>query len=236
MNRAILAGYLAERYQWAAHGQLLLIECTSDDSGSYFGESSGSVLASLIPKLKKFQVINACSKPGTDLETETENKRILSGETGKFNLIFLNVREHLKLREMFENALSLLLPGGLILLGNLRPVFIDEAAPHPPDSVSRRKTWLGTAWKSVIDIRAMANVDMAVGDFDWGIGIVLLRTNPIPLEQRATATGTTLTDIQGNPDKFIRDFDQYVPLLSFYELHEWLSDPRGTSRYVRKDL
>ena len=84
--------------------------------------------------------------------------------------------------------------------------------------------WLGDTWKVIPEIRAMSGVDLALLDFDWGLGVVKVRTNPMPQTMIAINSSTYKS--------LMCNLDRIVPFLSFNEFHSWLSYPEATSSYV----
>lgn len=72
-----------------------------------------------------------------------------------------------------ENALRALAPGGLVLLHDVNPLSEGMSIPTaPPEHVRRHN---GDAYKTVIALRQRPDLDVAVGDFDEGVGVVIKR-------------------------------------------------------------
>ena len=61
-----------------------------------------------------------------------------------------------------------------VLLHDCKPLFRDEAEHPMPPGVT---FWNGTVWKAVAALRADPTLDVIVGDFDWGLGIVRAAPN-----------------------------------------------------------
>ena len=76
-----------------------------------------------------------------------------------------------------RNALAVLNPGGCVVLHDCKPLFEAEAMfPMPPGVAC----WNGTVWQAVAHLRTLADVDVAVGDFDWA-SASCVRPNRAPL-------------------------------------------------------
>mmetsp|Transcript_15467 Transcript_15467/g.47888 ORF Transcript_15467/g.47888 Transcript_15467/m.47888 type:complete len:301 (-) Transcript_15467:65-967(-) len=95
--------------------------------------------------------------------------------TRTFDLVFVDgLHEAAQVVRDVYNALRFLEPGGCVLLHDCKPLFRDEAEHPMPPGVT---FWNGTVWKAVAALRADPTLDVIVGDFDWGLGIVRAAPN-----------------------------------------------------------
>ena len=77
------------------------------------------------------------------------------------------------------------------MLHDCKPLFEAEAMfPMPPGVAC----WNGTVWQAVAHLRTLADVDVAVGDFDWGVGVVRVRANTAPIALAKPYTQLTWAD------------------------------------------
>jgi SAM-dependent methyltransferase len=102
-----------------------------------------------------------------------------STNTSTFDLIFIDGLHHYEqVIKDFENARKCLNPGGTIVLHDCNPSCKEEQEREKVVSA-----WTGDVWIAVLYIRGIEDVDIAVGDFDHGCGIVKMRRNTNPVEQ-----------------------------------------------------
>ena len=132
-----------------------------------------------------------------------------------FDLIFVDgLHDSAQVVRDVRNALSRLNPGGCVVLHDCKPLFEREAAfPMPPGVAC----WNGTVWQAVAHLRTLADVDVAVGDFDWGVGVVRVRPNRAPLALAKPYTELTWADYCLNVDAYLRPS-------TMRELHVWLGE------------
>ena len=77
---------------------------------------------------------------------------------------------------------GVLAPGGALVLTRCKPQMGAEATAAAERPRARLVTnWSGDAWRIVAALRQRPDVDVAVGDFDWGLGVVIQRDNTAPL-------------------------------------------------------
>jgi hypothetical protein len=102
----------------------------------------------------------------------------------RFDLIFidgLHLREQV-LRDV-ANALRALRSGGCIVLHDCLPKTEMQQA-----RIRRTKAWTGDVWKAVAELRTDPDLDVAVADADWGLGVVVPRPNSDPLRLSSPLT------------------------------------------------
>lgn len=94
-----------------------------------------------------------------------------------FDAIFIDGLHHCEqvLRDV-DNALRVLNPGGAIVLHDCLPTRREHQvrAPITP-------AWTGDVWRAMLALRQRFDIDPAVVDADWGLGVVLPRANSEPL-------------------------------------------------------
>ena len=126
-----------------------------------------------------------------------------------------------------ENSLRYLALGGTILIHDLRPVSELESSQFDAEYDSIVKYWTGDVWRSILSIRSRQDVDLAILDVDWGLGVLRKRPNPRPLN------GLKAWKLQSDFYDFMNRIDQITPFLSLHELHYWLENETATAGYVR---
>jgi hypothetical protein len=83
----------------------------------------------------------------------------------------------------------------------------------------------GDAWKLLADVRQHDFFDAALANFDNGLLLVCLRSNPFLQSAQFFLE---------RPESLLMLFlDRIIPILAFPEVHTWLSNSSGTKRYVR---
>lgn len=83
----------------------------------------------------------------------------------------------------------------------------------------------GDAWKLLVAVRQYDFFDAALANFDNGLLIFCLRSNPFLQSAQFFLDRT---------ESLLRLFlDRIIPILSLSEVHTWLSNSSGTTRYVR---
>lgn len=83
----------------------------------------------------------------------------------------------------------------------------------------------GDAWKLLADVRQHDFFDAALANFDDGLLIVCLRNNPFLLSAQFF--------LDRQESLLHRFLDRIIPILTLPEVHTWLSNSSGTTRYVR---
>jgi len=97
----------------------------------------------------------------------------------RFDLVFIDgLHESSQVIRDVQNALLFLNPNGTILLHDCKPIFeVEGSFPYVPGTCF----WNGNVWKAIALLRTLPDIDVCVGDFDWGLGIVRRRPNSNPL-------------------------------------------------------
>lgn len=90
-----------------------------------------------------------------------------------FDLIFIDgLHTYKQVKKDIENSLDCLTEKGFLLLHDCFPLsYYDQAVPR-----AQRK-WNGDTWKAIIDFRTKENLNVFVGAFDNGIGLIYKKKN-----------------------------------------------------------
>lgn len=129
-----------------------------------------------------------------------------------------------ELQPLFVHSLSFIQNGsmGNVLINGMLPDFEN----HKKDI-----DWLGAdAYQLIILMRSMRDHDAALSFYEGGLLLVHPRTNPYRILQHE------LTALNMTYAYFRKNMDKVVPVLSFAEMHEWLSNAAYTQRFVRSLL
>jgi hypothetical protein len=153
-------------------------------------------------------------------EQFTESKQL-----PPFHLIIIN-QASLKapfqeLKKLFTQALNLLSPdeASSVLINGMLPAF---------ENNRKNEDWVNhNAYHLIIHMRSLRNFDAALGNFEGGLLLVYPRRNPYRITQKdLDELNVSYADLRKNMDKV-------VPVLSFSEMHDWLSNETHTRRFVR---
>lgn len=128
------------------------------------------------------------------------------------------------LKFLFTHALDCLNTGegSSILINGMLPAFEN----HKVDA-----EWLNKdAYHLLIYMRTLNSFDAALGNFEGGLLVVHPRRNPYRVTPEA------LEELKFSYADFRKHMDKVIPVLSFAELHDWLSNPMYTKRFVRSLL
>jgi len=144
------------------------------------------------------------------------------GERERFDLVLIQGRHdyRLMLRDV-ENALACLSPGGTIVLHDCMPFAEGQQVIPRPLPID---FWTGDVWKAVFVLRERQDVDVAVGRFDWGVGVLRPRPNPHPFGK-----------LTGDPAVWTwQDYctyrDEALNAMGYDELLRWSDDRASVNR------
>ena len=124
-----------------------------------------------------FSMVNAPEKTGVD-PVDGGTHRMTSDNffrenTSTFDIVFIDgLHEYTQVRRDIENSLSRLAPNGTIVLHDCAPAYEVRQIVPPQTGV-----WSGDVWKAIVDSRMNPVIDTAVGDFDYGCGVIRPRPN-----------------------------------------------------------
>lgn len=151
-------------------------------------------------------------------------------EKKSFELIFIN---HEAIQYSYEEF-QIIMP---ILMQYLEPkkgsVVINSMIPV-------HKSMQSETWKFLIHLKAFLDVDSALGAFDNGLLVLRIRTNRYLIyddsKEIAAVTRVALERHEEQCERlcltpsehFFEVADSFVPILDFFQLHEWLSLTSGT--------
>mmetsp|Transcript_5889 Transcript_5889/g.8077 ORF Transcript_5889/g.8077 Transcript_5889/m.8077 type:complete len:444 (+) Transcript_5889:55-1386(+) len=195
MDRTLLLTYLKKRYGYRSY---LEIGCRGDHN---------------------FSRVPFADKVGVDPQSGgtvrmTSDMFFATTCTRTFDLIFIDgLHESSQVLQDVQNALHFLVPNGTIVLHDCKPIFeVEGSYPFIPGTCF----WNGTVWKAVTVLRTLPTIDMCVGDFDWGLGIIRRRPNTNPLMLGVSAEQITWADYESSIDQFLQP-------KTFLQIHDWLS-------------
>lgn len=90
-----------------------------------------------------------------------------------FDIIFIDgLHLSWQVDKDIENALKILNKNGTIVMHDCCPMKEEIQVDYVKDG-----EWTGDVWKSFVKKRACQDVDMAVGNFDYGCGVIRVRPN-----------------------------------------------------------
>jgi hypothetical protein len=101
------------------------------------------------------------------------------------------------------NSLDVLNENGFIILHDLNPLLEKFQAPD----------WNGDCWKVAIALQLIQELELVVGDFDQGVGILRKRPNQHPLPKEWSDRILSHMTENSTPNSFLE-------ALSFSEFHE----------------
>lgn len=153
-----------------------------------------------------FKVIRVPRKVGVDPKRGGTH-RMTSDEffrtnQEKFDLVFIDgLHEARQVLRDVEQSLVVLNDGGVIVLHDCNPLSEEaQRVPAPPSGVP----WNGDVWKAIVLLRSRSDVDVAVGDFDYGCGVVLSRPNSRPLRVERGLEALTFAELNANRVEWLR--------------------------------
>ena len=124
-----------------------------------------------------------------------------------FDLIFVDAcHHHENVFRDVSNALKCLRPGGTIALHDC----------FPPTEQYERLEVCGTAWRAFSHFRQDTSLDGAVGNFDYGVGVILRRPNSLPIKLPRPFRDLTYPEMIDHKDTWAR-------LMSVEELQTFCS-------------
>lgn len=146
-----------------------------------------------------FSAIEVEHKIGVDPESGGTHRmtsdEFFAQNTEKFELIFIDgLHHHDQVFKDIENALKCIEPNGFIVM--------HDCFPYREKDESQFRC--GTAWRAFAHYRQDSNLDAIVGNFDWGVGIIRLRTNPSPIILPRTFGELAYIEMIENKDTWMR--------------------------------
>ncbi len=241
MDKMFVIGYLIRRYRF--QGLYVELGCNSDMNVKYNPISKGiSKMVCVDPKsfrnvqeekflqnAKFFNRVYATSDQYfDDLASTTSPTSADTDAKDRVNVTFdivlidgLHEVEQAK-KDLMKSLQYIHKKKGVILIHDLHPNSQQESVfpmqnPNSKFDANVMKYWQGDVWKLIPYMRTLVDVDLAVVDVDWGLGVLVQRRNPCPISVYESQ------ELSSMPyDSFVKIYDQVVPFLSIHELHEWL--------------
>ena len=165
-SRTSVLSYLQQRFGLARY-----LEIGCDDGGHF---------ASLRQRFHVSECVDP--RPGGTLEMTSDayfSSRV-NGE--KFDLVLVDGLHtgQQALRDV-ENTLNVLEPGGFIVMHDCNPNSASQASPQRLGAFH----WTGDVFRAVVALRQRADLDVAVGDFDFGVAVLRRRPRRAPAQAPA---------------------------------------------------
>lgn len=113
----------------------------------------------------------------------------------RFDLVFVDGDHHhaQALRDA-ENALSVLAPGGCLVMHDVLPGTREYEGP----------LWCSTAWRAFAKLREHPQLDGVSGDFDHGVGVIHRGPNPEPIVLGKSLDALTYDDFTAHRAPWMR--------------------------------
>lgn len=170
-------------------------------------------------KDKTFNRIQAAYKVGVDPKSggtirKTSDQFFAESEE-KFDIIFIDGLHHWdQVFKDVEHSLAVLNSGGAIILHDCLPTeeFHQRRTPS-----AKSGAWTGDVWKAIVKLRTRTDVDVAVLNSDWGLGMILARTNSAPLELDEDIEDLDWNWFQSHSQNALRVIDNAGAFLSLSE-------------------
>jgi hypothetical protein len=166
---------------------------------------------------KLFDAVDMVHKVGVDPKRGGTHRMtsdaFFARNHSRFDLVMIDgLHEAQQVLRDVDNALAVLNRGGAIVLHDCNPVS-EEAQRVPAEK--RHGTWNGDVWKAVVLLRGRPEIDLAVGDFDYGCGVLLPRPNTRLLDAGHTLQTLTYADLEHNRREWLRllDSDRIVEFI-----------------------
>lgn len=120
----------------------------------------------------------------------------------KFDLIFIDgLHWSEQVEKDISNSLKVLNPNGTIVMHDCNPRNAEEAAWPYAGSYF----WNGDTWKAYVHRRTDPNLDMAVGDFDHGCGVIRVRPNTDLIDLKGMSMSELeFADLEKNKAHYLR--------------------------------
>jgi hypothetical protein len=183
-----------------------------------------------------FSQINGCelkigvdpNAGGTHRMTSDEFFRLNAAKSQheqlKFDLVLIDgLHTWEQVLRDFENALACLQSGGLIVFHDCLPFEERQQVVPRPQPYN---FWTGDVWKALFVLRQRSDIDLAVGQFDWGVGIARLKPNSMPFTKLGNdPLGWSWQDYMSNRDEALRP-------MSFDALMEWVETADASAEFA----
>ena len=227
-------GYIARRYLYSSNGMLSIcmnfychcngrISITGSKIGVIGCESAvlSKVRSSFSPIFEEpYEILI------TDIHCVTQEDLLNSVHSSNFSLIIINQAflkySYATLLSTFFLALRLLSKvegSGVLVNGMLLPF----------ENKKQGEEWVnGDTYHLIIKMRNLRDYDASLSNYEGGLLFVYHRRNPFFVSQ------TILDGLNVSYEMLRKNIDKFIPILSFSEMHDWLSNSNYTNRFVRK--
>jgi len=130
-----------------------------------------------------------------------------------FDIVFIDgLHEYHQVKKDILNSINCLNPNGIVLVHDCFPMsYYDQAIPR-----AQRK-WNGDVWKAITELRTFDNLNICVGAFDNGIGLIQKKNNQNKLLLKTKIKDLKYTD-------YFNNYNQYLNLLSVEEFFKFIND------------
>jgi SAM-dependent methyltransferase len=165
-----------------------------------------------------FNAIDCDNKTGVDPKSggtiRSTSDEFFAVNQQSFDLIFIDGLHHSgQVQADVKNALACLKPNGTIVLHDCLPV--SEAQQAVP---REQLVWNGDCWKAVTWLRTLPEIDVAVGKFDHGVGVVKPRRNTAPLSLEVSeqhVSNLRWRDFHAN-------YQEWLRVMEYDDLLDWI--------------
>lgn len=198
-------------------------------------QTRGRFLVSLVERFKyssyleigcrdnrTFDMVRCPTKVGVD-PAKGGTVRLTSDEffvtnTSTFDLIFID-GDH-KCDQVYKdvvNSLKFLNEGGCIVMHDCIPLQEHHQYRQYKGGICNQD-----AWKACVCLRQRYDIDIAVGLFDCGVGVIRVRENSAPLELEFELTPDNMID-QLTWDFYVQNWQSMLNVLDHDQLQTWIS-------------
>tara|TARA_B100000686_G_scaffold352519_1_gene454762 strand:+ start:380 stop:1108 length:729 start_codon:yes stop_codon:yes gene_type:complete len=135
-----------------------------------------------------------------------------------FDLIFIDgLHTYEQVKKDIINSLKCLKKNGLILVHDCFPFnYYDQAIPRA------QKKWNGDVWKAITEFRTFDQIDVCVGSFDNGIGLIINKENKNKL---TISDQTKITNFKKlTYEDYFYNFNTYLNLVNEEDFFNKIND------------
>lgn len=142
------------------------------------------------------------------------NRALREDQRERFDLVLIDgLHEYEQVVRDVDHALECLLPGGTIVLHDCMPFEEHQQMVPRPQPLG---FWTGDVWKAVFVLRQRPDLDIAVGCFDWGVGVLRVRPSSKPLK------GLLGTAAEWTWQDYLMVRDDGLNAMDFDALQRWI--------------
>jgi hypothetical protein len=193
-QRKDLITYLTKRFHYQSY---LEIGC---DQNQTYGQ------------IKDLFTHSICVDPAQGGTVRLTSDQFFEQNHERFDVIFIDgSHEAPQVWKDVVNALNSLNDNGVIVLHDLNPLLKEYQVT--PDPSAGTMVWNGDCWKVALALRLLPELDIVIGDFDHGVGILRKKPNSSPLPKEWAERIQSHMAANPSPETFLN-------ALSFEEFHE----------------